>query len=62
MQETETQGGEVSDFTEETHAFRGRPTIGQAGPLTANDYAEGNIGHEKMDNGRTENAIKSLFH
>jgi hypothetical protein len=62
MQETETKGGEVSDFTEETHALRSRPTIGQAGPLTADDYAEGNIGHEEMDNGRIANAIKTLSH
>ncbi len=45
--EVNAQSGELPDLTQQPNALRGRPAKRQAGPLAADDYAEGNIGHKK---------------
>lgn len=51
IQEMDAESRETADLPEEPDAFRRTPAKGQATALGLDDYAEGDIGHTKIDTG-----------
>lgn len=47
----DAESRETADLPEEPDAFRRTPAKGQATALGLDDYAEGDIGHTKIDTG-----------